>query len=293
MERLFPVVTVKVNGVTCRALIDSGAGSSYASAKLVSLLDSKPVDVNEVKMLMSSRLERLETHETVIESLDGEFTMQINIIKVNKSELLHVDNPNYKHLVKAYTHLKGVNVNDDDDKPHLPVHVIPGGGEYARIKTESCPRVGEEGEPIAERTKLGWFVMSLGKEFDHHHMLLTQATQHDYEDLCRLDVLRLADTAEHDQGSVYEEFKEQFVRSPEGWNETGLPWQGNHPLLSSNEQGSLRRLDRLVRKLNRDGIATEYNQIIEEQKTKGTVELAPDPPIGKELYLPHKPVIRQ
>ena len=44
-EGTFPVVTVKVNGVTCRALVDSGAGSSYASAKLVSLLDQKPVDV--------------------------------------------------------------------------------------------------------------------------------------------------------------------------------------------------------------------------------------------------------
>ena len=133
--------------------------------------------------------------------------------------------------------------------------------------------------------------MSPGKEFDRQYMLLTQATQHDYGDLCRIDVLGLADTAEHDQGSVYEEFKEQLVRSSEGWYETGLPWRGNHPPLPSNKEGSLRRLDRLVKKLDRQGITTEHNQIIEEQKRTGIIELAPDPPTGQEFYLPHKPVV--
>ncbi len=33
-EGTFPVVVVKVNDIECRALIDSGAGSSYALAKL-------------------------------------------------------------------------------------------------------------------------------------------------------------------------------------------------------------------------------------------------------------------
>lgn len=32
-EGIFPVVVIKVNGLTCRVLIDSGAGSSYASAQ--------------------------------------------------------------------------------------------------------------------------------------------------------------------------------------------------------------------------------------------------------------------
>ena len=37
-DGIFPVVVVKVNGIMCRALIDSGAGSSYASANLVDAL---------------------------------------------------------------------------------------------------------------------------------------------------------------------------------------------------------------------------------------------------------------
>ena len=32
---IYPVVVVKVEGVKCRALLDTGAGSSYASAALL------------------------------------------------------------------------------------------------------------------------------------------------------------------------------------------------------------------------------------------------------------------
>ena len=52
-------------------------------------------------------------------------------------------------------------------------------------------------------------------------MMLTQTSQLEYEELCRMDVLGLAD-----QRAVYGEFKEQLVRSGEGWYETGLPWKG-------------------------------------------------------------------
>ena len=53
-EGTFPVVVVKVNGIECRALIDSGAGSLYASAKLIERLNVKAVEskvkhVNEYK----------------------------------------------------------------------------------------------------------------------------------------------------------------------------------------------------------------------------------------------------
>ena len=80
-----------------------------------------------------------------------------------------------------------------------------------------------EFEPIAELTKLGWFIMSPGQEFDHNVMLLTQTSQSNYEDLCRLDVLGLQDSVEHDQGVVYDEFKEKLRRDPEGWYEAALP----------------------------------------------------------------------
>ena len=121
--------------------------------------------------------------------------------------------------------MQGVKITDHDKKDQLPIHVVLGSVEYACIKTETKPQIGQDGEPVVEKTKLGWFIVSPGSEFDHNMMLLTQTSQSDYEDLCRLDILGLADTPEHDQSMVHAEFKEQLQRSPDGWCETGLPWQ--------------------------------------------------------------------
>ncbi|XP_046843130.1 uncharacterized protein LOC124437166 [Xenia sp. Carnegie-2017] len=117
-EGVFPILTVKVNGIMCRALVDSGAGSSYASAKLVSVLGMKPADITtkQVDMLLSSSVERLETYATKVESLDGEFGMEVDLIKVEKSELLSVKNPQYSHMISKYSHLKGVDIQDGDTR---------------------------------------------------------------------------------------------------------------------------------------------------------------------------------
>ena len=121
-EGVFPVVNVRVNGVLCRALIDSGAGSSYASAKLIHELHLKPVGVQtkKIDMLMYSKQARLETYEVKIESTTNEFTMTTNLIKVDKPELLFLENPNYESLIQNYPHLKGVTIKDRDKRTKLP-----------------------------------------------------------------------------------------------------------------------------------------------------------------------------
>ena len=39
----YPVATIKVNGVKCRALLDKGSGSSYISESFIDLLKVNPV----------------------------------------------------------------------------------------------------------------------------------------------------------------------------------------------------------------------------------------------------------
>ena len=105
--------------------------------------------------------------------------MQVNLMKVNKGELLSIENPPYEQLMKTYPHLKGVQLDDTDAKPLLPVHAILDAGVYARIKTDTQPRIGKQGEPVAELTKLGWVILSPGEEIDTTHMLLMQTSQLD------------------------------------------------------------------------------------------------------------------
>lgn len=91
--------------------------------------------------------------------------MSVKLTKVHNGELLTVDNSHYQQLIDNSSHLRGIAIDDLDPKEELPVHVVLGSGDYARIKTETKPHIGKDGEPTAEKTKLGWFIMSPGQEF--------------------------------------------------------------------------------------------------------------------------------
>ena len=76
--------------------------------------------------------------------------------------------------------------------------------------------MGRWGDPVAEFTRLGWTVMSPGADSGLSPAMLAVNSNADYEKLCALDVLGLADSAIGDQSAVYDEFKEQLVGSSEG-----------------------------------------------------------------------------
>ena len=63
--------------------------------------------------------------------------------------------PHYQELIMKYHHLSEVVINHTDTKSYLPVHVILGAGEYAKLKTDKSPMIGKPGEPVAELTQLG------------------------------------------------------------------------------------------------------------------------------------------
>ena len=48
-------------------------------------------------------------------------------------------------IITKYQHLKGVEIDDTDVEPELPIHVNLGASEYAKIKTNLAPRVGSQG----------------------------------------------------------------------------------------------------------------------------------------------------
>ena len=56
----YPVVVIEVDGVKCAALIDTRAGSSYVSSKLISRLNKKTIckEGNHIEILMHSALQK-------------------------------------------------------------------------------------------------------------------------------------------------------------------------------------------------------------------------------------------
>ena len=243
-------------------------------------------------MLTGVTTRTMQVIEVPVCSVSGDFELNVNITKVEKKELLSLENPCYNEVLSSYSHLRGVSMDDDDEKDQLPVHIILGANDFAKIRTGERLRVGRRGEPVAEFTRFGWAIMSPGKDQEFSLGCLAVNATTDYDNLCALDVLGLAD-ATGDENDVYAEFREQLTRSKEGWYETSLPWKGNHPPLPSNREGSIRRLNSLLRKLRKTDMLNEYDAVIRDQLNQGVVERAPKEITGREFYLPHRAVVRE
>ena len=191
-----PVVIVKVNSVKCRALPDTGATGSYISAFLVDLLNVKPSRslTRGIKTIMGLVTKRVETYDVKISDTPEKCILPVCATKINQRALLTLENPNYRQLLLRYPHLKDVQMEESDTKESLPVHVILAANDYTKIKMAGYQHAGAVGEPIAEHTRFGWTIISSGSEVDLQNMFLTQTSNRDFEELCRLDVLGLQDT---------------------------------------------------------------------------------------------------
>ena len=165
---VYPVVVVEVAGIKCRALLDSGAGSSYASAALLERIGAKPhhSGLRKIEMMLGASSRVMEVYRVKLNSVKGNFEMEAEVTKVEEPHLM-IDNPRYKELVK------GVTMDENDGRPCLPVHIILGNSECPRISTTEPQRMGREWDPVVSYTKLGWTITSPGKEIDTISMLLT------------------------------------------------------------------------------------------------------------------------
>ena len=228
---IHPVVVVKVGGLKFRALLDSGASHSYVSARLVELTQASEVkrETRRIATLMGTSTSKFSLHDIRFESVEGNFGLNARVRKIERRELLNLENPHSDELIRNFAHLRDIKLIDVATKQKLPVHVILGANEYAKIRTAVQSRVGRPGEPIAEHTRFGWAIMAPGVDGCDVTGFLAANSSADYERLCALDILGLADSPSGDQGVVHQEFREQLTRDPQGgWYETGLPWKGNH-----------------------------------------------------------------
>ena len=106
-----------------------------------------------IKTIMGLVTKRIETYDFNISDTQGRFTLPVCATKIEQRKLLSLENPNYPEMLKCYSHLKGLQMEETDTTKILPLHVILGANEYRKIKMAGYQRVGENGEPIAEQTR--------------------------------------------------------------------------------------------------------------------------------------------
>ena len=143
-EVVYPVVLVQIDGIKTHALLDTGAGSSYASSSLTNALKRKPkvVKTKRIEMMLGSTTTRVEIYAVNIKSLDQKFELETEVSKVDKPELMELSNPNYADLSDKYKYLNGVKFEDHETRAQIPIHLVLGVSDYSKIKTTAALKVG-------------------------------------------------------------------------------------------------------------------------------------------------------
>ena len=182
------------------------------------------------------------------------------------------------------------------------VDLLIGADFYWEIVGDEIRRVNEAGL-TAVNSKLGWLLSgvcgdrpSRTTEVNFAAADVIQLEEKDQkldgmmERFFGLDVLGIQDN----ETSVYENFLEG-IEFKDSRYEVKLPFKEDMPVMEDNFNLCRKRLDNLLKKLEKDkALMAEYEKIIKSQLETGVVEPADlDADIGCVTYLPHRAVLRE
>ena len=98
-------VAVEVKGIKCPALLDTGAGSSYASVALLDRISSirHKEEIRKIEMLLGASTREVELATITISDVNRKFSMPVEVTKVDKEELVILENPKYQEVIARNT----------------------------------------------------------------------------------------------------------------------------------------------------------------------------------------------
>ena len=299
---LHPTLLAKVGSETVRVMFDSGAGSSYVCTEVITKLNLRPTRKEQrcIKQMFGTTRRNVEVYSVTIESLEVEgFSLEVECINTEKDVLTHLPNPCIEALKKQQCRLRRLEFSEEGtESDSIEVHIILGAADYQRVQTSEPLILGlnPDKDPGAEFMMLGWTVYGrqLLSECGPEKQFLMKTGQDEFEKLCSLDVLGLADKAARGESKLHEDFIQQLNKTPAGYYETKLLWKEDHVPLPVNKNLSVAQLVSTTRRLEKTGRLEEYHQIMQEQLAKEILEPVPNHPMGEVIhYIPHQAVIRE
>jgi len=298
----FQTVQAKINipgkpSVPCRMLLDTGSDKTYMVQRIANKLQGRPIR-HEIKMLDTvhgSKSHRCAIYHLEVRNMQGEF--QFNTEAATLSKLTTVSNARPEVVQQKFEHLKDIKFSDVSEKDELEVHVIIGLEDLGKLKTGRYIR-GEENQPVAEETKLGWTLLGptfQGTKSEGCKGNLLFCMDSKSEMAAEVEKLWDLETVGIREGDpVHSEFKDTVTFNGMRYV-VKLPWKSDllKAPLPDNKFLSEKRLKSQIKKLSANDDLEAYDNIIKEQLKAGIIEEVPENTIGKQHYIPHHAVIRR
>ena len=120
------VLVILVDGMKYRALLDTEAErSSYILFELAGRLEEEPLktDHKQINTMLHTTPPHVVIYKVQMTNVEGNFTINAQVSKVNKPNLISLTNPRYKDVIQKYSQLKEIQMKDNDEMTELPTHV--------------------------------------------------------------------------------------------------------------------------------------------------------------------------
>ncbi|XP_076686078.1 uncharacterized protein LOC143378149, partial [Andrena cerasifolii] len=287
-----------------RALIDQGSEVSLATEALVQLLrlPRRPSNIHLIG-IGNQRKERVRgSIQLEFTPHGGDGSRQITTALVLPRITAY--SPQVKQSINVWTHLQGLPLADPDFTAGTQIDVLLGADVYSMI-LEDGVRKGQEGEPIAQKTTLGWIISGLATTANpdipraSNGLVTLKCTMEDdlvpmVQRFWEQEEVRVTTTFNAEDQECEDYFATTHQRLPSGRYMVRLPFKETQGL-GESRAGAVRMLQRMEAKSSRNtafkeayqSFLREYEELRHMSKTD---KLCPD---GESYYLPHHGVLKE
>ncbi|KYN02013.1 hypothetical protein ALC62_07192, partial [Cyphomyrmex costatus] len=290
--------------ITVRALLDQGSVSTFITESLAQRLRLSRMNCS-VFITGISEMQSVARHaaQITITPASSEGPAYTTTALILRSLTKYM--PSRVRSAYNWKHLTGLQLADRDPMSSEPIDVIIGADLVGMLVLEGV-RQGNENEPTAQNTTLGWILSgstasvqtdeSKGFHLAHHGVVL-ESLDRDLRRFWEIEEVPQPEIRSPEEHQCEEHFRTTHSRTPEGRYVVRLPFKNGPPIsLGESRQNAITSLHRLDRRLCRDPRkASEYSDFLAEYETLGHMTKSPPSEIANQeqaYYIPHHAVLR-
>ena len=304
-------------------IFDSGSTKTYVSQRLADMLELKVSGKTEMKINSFGNSDgRLISAKEVCFCFE---TKQNGSICIKGFAVPTICAPldDYRVYVDEMKQRQDWNIDLDNFLPEDEIidgeiHILLGSDFYWQIVERSEIRLNDE--LVLVNSKLGYMLNGpldpdeskemlnystncvhvmkvcatlLGDEEDRTESELSKILSDKVEKFWNMDSFGVSPC----EKSVYDLNLEKIKLMADGRYQVELPMREGHPLIHDNYSACIKRLSVLKRSLERESLLDDYDRVIQDQISRGIVEIVDDskekPEIGSFTYIPHRAVVKE
>lgn len=300
------LVPARSNGrsVLTKSLIDQGSTTNLITMRICALLKLKIIRIKTSMLGVGNTPVGNAIGKTVLEigSIhDERYKLVIRAIVVRSiGDIRGFD----KKIIQEWPHLIGLKLADANFHESCKIDLLLGGSAHGDFILDGVLK-GERFQPIAQNSKLGWFISgsaNLSNECrDLCRYVACENLAKPETDLnCQLKAFWELEEVEHKKILTVEEqmaetvFKQSIQRTKSGNFIVDLPFKLNpFERLGESFPSALRRYKSTQRRLDKNPqLKAQYDAVLEEYLTLNHMELVTDTP-SFQCFLPHHAVVKE